>query len=71
MISRREFMSRNGRADAAGDAILVGNDFTNAPTQEHAGTAAFDTKWIAQMWIHASDYSPAVPAGNSHAELIL
>lgn len=29
----------------------------------HAGAPAEEDKWIAQLWVHAGRYDPAVPAG--------
>jgi hypothetical protein len=57
-----------------GKALLFFPAFADGepdPRTEHAGSAAFDTKWIAQMWIHQATYKPAVPAGNSHSHLVL
>ena len=34
----------------------------------HAGQVAMDTKFIAQMWIHERDYSPALPEGTNHRD---
>lgn len=34
----------------------------------HAGQVAMDTKFIAQMWIHERDYSPALPEGTNHQD---
>ena len=37
---------------------------------EHCGQVAFDTKYIAQLWIHQRAYSPVVVQGNSQQEAI-
>jgi len=35
---------------------------------EHAGQIAFDTKWIAQIWIHESPYTPSLGPDDSNIE---
>ncbi|EKX41592.1 hypothetical protein GUITHDRAFT_44480, partial [Guillardia theta CCMP2712] len=44
-------------------------DGTPDPRTLHAGSPAFDTKWIAQMWIHERPYKPAVPPGTSQEDV--
>lgn len=53
-----------------GKALLFFPAFSNGEPDArtiHAGSPAFDTKWIAQMWVHQFAYKPAVPSGNAHA----
>lgn len=41
-------------------------DGTEDDRTMHAGQVAFDTKWIAQTWIHGSSYKMSVPPESSH-----
>ena len=45
-------------------------DGTPDDRTEHAGQVAFDEKWIAQIWMHESNYQPNVPAGTSHQDAL-
>jgi len=52
-----------------GQALLFfPSDAEGVPDERtlHAGAPADSEKWIAQMWLHEREYTPAVPRGNSH-----
>lgn len=54
-----------------GKALLFFPSLAEGKSDErtmHAGQVAMDTKFIAQIWIHERDYTPAVPKGTSHAD---
>ena len=46
-----------------GKALLFFPSFADGTPDdrtEHAGQVAFDTKWIAQIWIHEAPYTPSL-----------
>ena len=43
--------------------------FCTLIVRQFTGSPAFDSKWIAQIWIHQKAYKPAVPPGNCHTLL--
>ena len=53
-----------------GKALLFFPSLVDGKSDErtmHAGQVAFDTKFIAQIWIHESEYTPAASLGTSHS----
>lgn len=53
-----------------GKALLFFPSFKDGSIDErtmHCGQVCMAEKWIAQIWIHEREYSPATPQGTSHA----
>jgi len=54
-----------------GNALLFFPALANGSPDDrtlHKGELSKSQKVIAQCWVHESDYTPAVPSGNNHAD---
>lgn len=55
-----------GAGAAAGAAVAVAAGQGDSRTLHCGSPTVLGTKWVAQVWAHASPYAPKVPSGNAH-----